>query len=313
MLTTISLILGLIGLWLGTELVIRGALEISDQFKLSRVFVGLTILAIGTDLPELMVSITGGIEKLQGVQTGGLIIGNIIGSCMAQLIFTLGLAGMFSYFILSKKQIFREGSILLGSIILVFLFSFDGQITRFEGLSLIIVYIFYFFSIKREEHKPAEDIERAPSLHLGWSIASLIGGLFIVVYSADVVVGSATELALAWGLTQSSIGIFIVGIGTTLPEIALSLGAVFKGSPGLSIGNLAGSNIFDLLFVLGTGAAIGGIDVPRYLVSFDIPFLFLATSIVLILFSRKKGIQKAEASALLVVYGFYVILKLLGY
>ena len=120
MLELLLLILGLTGLGFGTELVVRGALDISERFKISKIFIGLTILAIGTDLPELTISISSAIDKLHGIDTSGIIIGDVVGSCFGQILLTLGLVGIFAYFTLTKKEILREGGMLLGSIVLLF-------------------------------------------------------------------------------------------------------------------------------------------------------------------------------------------------
>lgn len=306
-------VLGLVGLWLGTELVIRGSLEISNHFKLSHVFVGLTVLAVGTNLPELMVTIMSSVEKLQGIDTSGIIIGNIIGSCFSQVFLTLGVVGFLAYFTLTKKEIFREGSVLLGSIVLLFLLGFDGKLTKFEGFVFMIVYILYFLAIQREERKKSREMKRAPKIHVLWTIVSLVAGLGIVLYSSKIVVDNGVALANLWQIEKSLIGILLIGLGSSLPELVLSLGAALKGNPGLSLGNLVGANIFDLLFVLGLGASISGVDISRNLLFFDIPFLFFASVLFLIFFLWKKGLQKKEAGVLLAIYLVYVILKFVGF
>jgi len=201
---------------------------------------------------------------------------------------------------------------LLGSIILLFLIGFDGQITRLEGIVFLLVYVFYLFAIQREE-KVHEKVKRAPTMHFMWDILSVIAGLAIVIYSSNIVVGNAVFLAELWGVKQSLIGIIIVGLGTSLPELILSLGAVLKGAPGLSIGNLVGSNIFDILLVLGVGSTISGLSFSRSLLFFDLPFLFILSVITLLFFVFKKGLQKKEAFALVIFYLLYILLKIKGF
>lgn len=314
MISTIAyLTLGLAGLWVGTELIIRAALAISNKLKLSRVFVGLTILAVGTDLPELLVTITSSIEKLHGVDTSGIIIGNIIGSSFGQIFLVLGILGMFSYFTLRGKRVKREGAALLGGILLLFLFGFDGQLTRFEGLGFIIIYILYLFTVKREEKVESTEIKRSKPFYWKWVVVSLLGGLAILIFSSEVVVGNAVALAEILQIENSLVGILMLGLGTSLPELILSIGAIMKKESGLSLGNLVGSNIFDIVFVTGVGASIAGVNISKNILFFDLPFLFFGTVIFIFFLAKKRGLQKKEAMGLLAIYVSYIAMKFFGY
>ncbi|MBD3249336.1 calcium/sodium antiporter [Candidatus Woesearchaeota archaeon] len=306
------LMLGLIGLVIGTHLVVRGALDLAEHYKLSNVFIGLTILAIGTDLPELIIAIVGSINRLGGTESSGLILGDAIGSSIVQISIVLGIAGLFGFFTLTKKQIKIDGSVMIGSIILLFLVGYDGNITRTEGIFLIIVYLIYYLSLYREE-KVNEKIKRAPTVHLFWDIASVIGGMVVVLYTSNIVVENSASLAISLGISQALIGVLIASLGTSLPELSVAIGAAFKEAPGLSIGNLIGSNIFDLLIPIGTGAAISGLVMEKSLLFFDIPALLIISLAVLLFFIRKKGLQKKEAAILIGLYVFYAIIRLAGF
>ncbi|MBW2977610.1 calcium/sodium antiporter [Candidatus Woesearchaeota archaeon] len=311
MLELILLVLGLLGLLLGSELIIKGALNIAEHYKISHLFIGLTILAIGTDLPELVIAITGSIDKLMGIETSGLIIGDALGSCFGQIGLTLGIIGLFGVCCLTKRELLRDGLMMVGSVALLFLAGYDGELSRFEGIAFILIYLFYFMSLRREE-KIYEKIKRAPPMHLLWDAVSLIGGFAILIYSSNIVVENAITLAQSWGIAQSLVGILIVGLGTSLPELAVSLGAIRKGAFRLSVGNLIGSNIFDILFTLGIGSVIAGFNVSRNLLRFDIPFLFVLSIIALLFFRTKMKIAKKEAIILVLIYAVYVVLKLRG-
>ena len=149
--TVFYLVIGLTGLWLASEITIRGALDISDRFKISRGFVGLTILAVGTDVPELFVSIVGAINRLRGVETSGLIIGQIVGSSFSQIGLMMGMAGLFGAFILTKREIIRDGMTLMVSAVLLVLLGMDGEFSRVDGALLLIFYLFYFLTLLRDE------------------------------------------------------------------------------------------------------------------------------------------------------------------
>jgi len=308
----ILLIFGLAGLVLGSQLIIRGSLDIAKHYKFSQIFIGLTILAIGTDLPELVVDITGAIHRLQGIETSGLIVGETIGTCFGQIALTMGILGLFTYLTFARRRVIRDGSMMIVSVILLLLVGLDGTITRFDGALFILIYIVYFAYLQREE-KTFEKIKRAPSMHMMWSAISVIAGFAILIYCSSLVVENGVKLAEIWGVRQSLIGIVLLGIGTSLPEIVLSISALIKRAPMLSVGNLIGSNIFDVLFTLGIGATISEFVVSKNLLIFDIPFLIVTSFIVIIFFLRKRGIQKIEAGALLAIYCLYIATKLLGF
>jgi cation:H+ antiporter len=305
------LILGLIGLVIGAHLVIRGSLNIAKHFKISQLFIGLTILAIGTDLPELVVHITGAIHRLQGIETSGLIVGETMGTCMAQITLAMGIIGLFVYLTLGRRKVIRDGIFMLVSVLLLFSLGFDGKLSRFDGIVLLLVYAVYFFIVQREEHI-FDKIKRAPKMYFFWSILSIISGFAILIYCSNLVVDNGVSLASAWGVPQSVIGVLLIGLGTSLPEIVLAIGAILRKAPMLSVGNLVGSNIFDLLFTLGIGTVISEFLVAKDILWFDAPYLFLASLLVILLFFRKKGIQKKEALLLIFVYVFYAVAKLLS-
>jgi cation:H+ antiporter len=141
----------------------------------------------------------------------------------------------------------------------------------------------------------------------------LVGGFVLVVMSSDIVVTNSIVLAESWGVSQSFIAIVFIAVGTSLPELAISLGAVIKKSPGLSVGNIIGSNIFNLLVPVGLGAVLSDLHVEPNLLQRDVPFLFLITVVVLIFFSKKRGLQKKEAGSLIAVYLLYLVVKTLGF
>ena len=309
MLELTFLILGLLGLVIGSHSIIKGGLNIAEHYKISQFFIGLTIFAIGSDLPELFIDITGAIKKLNGIDTSELIIGETIGTCLGQIALTLGVVGLFSTLTLKKRELQRDGLLMVGSVALLFFLGFDGEISKNDGVILLFTFVIYFISLFREE-KIYEKIQIAEKMYLTWALVSILGGFGILIYSSSVVINNALSLANAWGISQSIIGIFIIGLGTSLPEMVVSLAALRRKAFSLSVGNLIGSNIFDILFTLGTASAISGFFVDRKFLTFDIPFLFATSIIVLIFFGKRKKIDKKEAVALILIYLIYVFIKL---
>lgn len=306
------ILLGLIGLWLGTELVIKGAVNIAEYYKLSKVFVGLAILSIGTDLPEIIIAINASLHSaIENTDTSGLIIGNAIGSSFIQISIVLGSVGLLGFLSLNKRHLYEDGIMLLGSVILVILLGIDGEITRVDGIVLIVVYLIYYFRLFHQE-RIAKKLKKKLNKHIGKDILFLIIGIIVVIFASELVVDNSIRFAEDFGIRQSFVGIIIIGLGTSLPEFAIALNAVRKKAGGLSVGNLIGSNIFDMLIPVGMGASISELKIEKSLIVFDLPFLLLLSFIVLFFFYKKKGLQKIEAVILIGLFVLYATLKFFG-
>jgi len=301
------LTIGLLGLWFGTEITVRHALRLARTLGLSPMFVGLTILAIGTDLPELVLSIEAGIQRLTGVETSGLVIGNAIGSSLGQIGFALGVTGLVGYVMLGRRQAWIDGVMLLGSIAIFFLVAADGEFTRIDGGILITVYLIYFVTaIRREQYGKTKQPPGAREEGIKIGLLCFLG-ILIVTASSHLAILSAVALAEEWGIPQTFIGIVLLGIGTSLPELAVSVNAALKKQGALSVGNILGSNIFDMLVAPGAAAAIAGLTVESPLMlRIDLSALLVISLLALFFFKRRKGLQKAEALTLVITYSAYI-------
>lgn len=304
------LILGLIGLWLGTKSTLHGALTLAQRFGLSEFIVGVAILSIGTDIPELAIAIEGGIRNWHGAQVSDVIVGSALGSGLSQIGFVLGLTGLFGYLTLPKEVTYQHGGLLLGSLLLLALFGFDGTISRIEGLSLLIVYLIYLVFIFGDKSSRTDEELEGTNHSLVISILYLLFGIFVVFISAELTVSSVIKVADSFNINQGIVAILIVGFGTSLPELSISLGALLKGKSRMSVGNLIGSNIFDTLVPIGAAATISELKFSTGFIRTEIPILFLLSFLILIFFIRKKGIQKREAFTILALYFIYVTYKL---
>jgi len=302
---------GLIGLWLGTDRVVKSAVDIARFYQLSELFIGLTILSVGTDLPELVISVYGAVQRLQGIETSGVIIGNAIGSSFSQISIVMGIAGLIGTLQLSRSRIKKDGFVLIGAIVLLALTGIDGQISRLEGITLIVAYLVYYVQLVRKE-RASERIIKEIDGKMAYNLVYLAAGLILVIFSSNLVVENATLLAENWGVKQSFVGIVIVGLGTSLPELAISLKAIMDKSTGLSVGNLIGSNIFDTLIPIGVAGTISGLEIAPSIVWFDLPALFLLSAMVLYFFTHRTGLQKMEALLLIFLYMVYGSLKMFG-
>ena len=306
------ILFGLTGLWLGTELVIKGAVNIAEYYNLSKVFIGLAILSIGTDLPEIVIAINASLHNAIGnTETSGIIIGNAIGSSFSQISLVLGSVGILGYLTLKRRHLYEDGIMLLGSVLLVILLGIDGKITRVDGIVLVVVYLVYYFRLFHQE-RIGKKIKNKSGKFIRKDILFLIIGIVIVIFTSELVVDNSISFAENFGIKQSFVGIIIIGLGTSLPELALSLNAIRKKASGLSVGNLIGSNIFDMLIPVGMGASISELKIEKSLILFDLPFLLILSFIVLFFFYKKKGLQKFEAVILIGLFVLYAALKIVG-
>ncbi len=304
----LTLILSLFGLWFGSELTIKGATSIARRFNISKSFIGLTILSVGTSIPEISVSIAGGIDHLYGIDTSGIVVGNAVGSAANQLTLILGFVGLFGALKIRKETFWRDGAMLTGIILLLIFMGYDGTFSQIDGMILIVSYLAYLFVLTREEKIMVGG--RKPEEHTALNILSLIGGILLILLTSDHAVQSGVELAKAWGVTQTFIGIFVIGLGTGLPEIIVSLTAIRKKEVEMSVGNLVGSNICDLLFSLGTGTVISGFTVPERVLTYDLPALLIITFAVFFMFRRGYKLSKKEAVILIFMYFAYLGIRL---
>lgn len=303
------LILGLAGLWFGTEVTIRGAVSAANRFGVSEFIIGVVILSIGSDLPELAIAIDAGLKNAAGGNYSDVVVGSAMGSNLGQIGFVLGFVGLLSYLTLPLGVIYRHGSTLIVSLALLALFGYDGTVTFIEGLALLLVYAIYLVALLNEVNAGAGAAQEG-DLPLRRAMVYLVVGLVIVVGSAELTVSSAVSVARMLGLSDAVVAIILIGLGSSLPELTISVAAVMKGHHRMSVGNLIGSNVFDTLVPVGAAAVIAPLNFDEGMLRFEVPYLAFLTVTVLFFFLRKRGIQRWEAAVVLAIYCVYVLLKL---
>ena len=316
MLLTISLIIvGFILLIFGADLLVRGSSNIAKRFHIPEMLIGLTIVALGTSMPELMITIT-------SAQKGAtdLILGNAIGSNLCNLLFILGATAMLRPIELDKdvKTMHLPVAYISTIAILVMglgLFGSDpGIINKQDGIILIILYFIYFlypiiievkdiWKTRRENKRSGEK----PKFNILLSILYIVVGAVLLKFGGDLVVDEASELATIFGISERVIGLTIVAIGTALPEMITSVIAVIKKEGGLAVGNLIGSCILNSFLIIGTGALITPLAFSK---EFNENLLLLAATILFIWIScfvgKKNTITRYKAGVLLIVFTFYM-------
>jgi cation:H+ antiporter len=305
----ILLITGIAGLWLGTELTIGGSMAIARRHQLSEFFVGLVILSIGSDLPEIAIAVDAGLKGLMGQDTSGVVVGTSIGSVVAQIGFVLGVGGILTTLTLPRRYVLRHGAVLLAATVLLFLVAMNGAITRFEGLVLIACYGLYVIALLNGENVPDEEpTPMAGGGFRSWTL--LLLGLGTVIFSSELTVSSVVSIAHAFDISEALISVLIIGLGSSLPELSISISAIMKKRTQMSVGNIIGSNILDTLLPIGIAAVISGVTFERQLLWFDLPFILLLTATVLAFFLRRQGVMRPQAAVILGLYAVYVVAKL---
>ena len=301
------LLLGLAAIVWGTKIVLDNAVLVARYHGISDFFIGVVVLAVGSDLPELVVSLDAAFRQLANQSTANLIVGNAIGSCFGQLGLVIGVAGVLGQMTLPRTRVLRHGGVLIAATLLLMLVGLDGVVNRLEGLALVLSFAAYIVYVLNEEGVTREAWSKeTPEIGVVITWIRLLVGLGVVVFSAELIVRTAMTLALQWGVDQSFIGIAIIGVGTSLPEVVISVAAVLRNRVGLSIGNLLGSNILDTLLPIGLAAVIVPMQFMSSLLTFDLPILLAFTACVLVFLYRASGIRWPQAAAVLTAYVTYL-------
>ena len=303
------LIAGLAGLWFGTEITIRGAVSISSRLGISEFVVGVAVLSVGSDLPELAIAIDGAIKNIVGEGASDVVVGTALGSYLGQLGLVLGCAALILNLTLPKGIVLRHGGALIGSLVLLGIFGVDGTVTRLEGVGLTMAYVIYLVALFADPASHSTDEISPHSDSLLKTMVFLVGGLGIVIVSAELTVSGAIGFAEDLGVSEAFVSFVIIGLGTSLPELSISVGAAIAKRASLSIGNLIGSNVFDTLVPIGVAAAISRISFDRGMLTSELPYLILLTVVVMFFFLHKRGIQRIEAFIILGMYFGYVTFK----
>ncbi len=304
----IIVIAGLIGLWYGSDLLLTSGKNIVRHFGISEFFFGLAFVSIGTSLPEIAVSIAGAIDRLNGIETSGIVLGDKVGSAIVNITLFIGILGIFVALHLKKKEYITQSMALIGSTLFFFLLAADGVLSRTDAILFLVAYGLYYIYLYKTE--PARTTERKPRLDIAKDVVFAIAGILFIILSSNAVVMNATKLAEALNINQTIIGIFFVGIGTGLPELSVMLMSARHKMMSLSMGDLIGSNIVDLLLATGLGGLISLFIVDKRLLSFDIPALFIFSVILIYYLRRDSKITKIEGISLIILYLVYMIMAI---
>lgn len=303
-----GLLAGLVMLYLGAESLVRGASALGLRFGLTPLAVGLTIVAFGTSAPELATSVQAALAD-----QGGIAVGNVVGSNIANILLILGVAALVRPLAVKARLVRIELPLVIAASLAFIGVLWDGAVSRVEGTALfagIVAYTVYSLMAARRRQEPEVEAEFAESLRrpdapTWWYAVLTVIGLAVLVGGARVLVGAASDIARAFGLSEVLIGLTLVAIGTSLPELAASAVAAAKREGDIAIGNVLGSNLFNILCVTGIAAVVapfetGGIS------AVDLGVMLAAALVALPILRSGAVIGRLEGAGLVLAYAAYL-------
>ncbi len=304
--TFILLIVGFVLLIKGADIFVDGASNLALILKIPAVIVGLTIVSLGTSAPEISVSLQAALEG-----SADIAVSNVVGSNIFNLLACLGICSLFLNLKVPNSIIKRDIPVLVGATVLLLIFNYTGyQISRIEGIIFLFLMVIYIavmiYSAIKQDAESKEEIRFTPLK----SIVLIVLGLVGIFIGGDLVVESSTTIALEFGLSQTLVGLTIVSIGTSLPELVTSVVATKKGHLDIAVGNVIGSNVFNILLILGLSASIVPINVNPDLVTDTL--LLLGFTGLTFFFARKKEITRNNGilfTLLFIAYMIFIIIR----
>jgi cation:H+ antiporter len=310
MATTIAiLVIGLIILIIGGDYLVRGSSSIALRLHLSPLVVGLTIVAFGTSAPELVISVQ---SALKG--SPDIAMGNVIGSNICNLALVLGLTSVISPVKVQSNSIRIDWPMTMGASILLYIMIREGYLIGLEGMIMVTVLVIYLVLIIKQSRKnilaskaeEEDEIPDPPSKQIWKDLVFILLGCAGLYFGSEWFVGSAKELALSIGVEERVVGLTVVALGTSLPELATAAVASYKGQTDLALGNLMGSNIFNILSILGITSIIKDIHVHEIILNKDMMWMLLITLMILPLMVIRREVGRVDGLILLIVYTVYI-------
>lgn len=318
--TILFFIGGLAILILGADLLVRGASKLAAAAGISPLVIGLTIVAIGTAAPEIAVSL-----QAASLGQGSLTLGNVLGSNIFNILFVLGVTALVAPIVIAEQLIRFDAPIMVGASLLSFVLVLDGKLGLMDGIVLIAGVVGYMIFALRQSRRESEKVHKEYACefedtekHTVWNatknVVFMLAGLGLLVLGARWLVDSATAIAKTVGISELVIGLTVVAVGTSLPEVATSIIAALKGESDIAVGNAVGSNIFNLLGVLGLSGLLspGGISVSNRVLTLDFLVMVFVALICIPVFYVDDNVSRGEGVLFLsyyVLYTAYLILE----
>ena len=310
--TLLFLVLGVAALYYGAEWLVVGASRIALSLNVTPLVIGLTVVAFGTSMPEL---VTGGQAAWSG--STDIALGNVVGSNIANLGLILGVSALISAIPCGREIFSREVPLMLLASVLIYALAATGQISRFWGVVLLLGLVaFTWVTLRFAKSEPGSaemtdvggmELDPAAEVRMGAEIARATAGLITLVVGAKLLVDAAVTVARDLGVPEFLIAASMVALGTSLPELATSMVAALRGEADVLVGNIVGSNVFNLLGGLGIAAAIKPVPVSPMVLGYDLPVMLVITAAATVALYTYGGIQRWEGGLLLAGYGAYMV------
>lgn len=311
-LNILFLLIGFVLLIKGADFFVEGSSQIAKYFKIPTLVIGLTLVSIGTSLPEISVSVSSAIANKTDLS-----FGNVIGSNIFNILVVLGLCATIKQIVVPKDAIKFDIPIYLGIIVVLVLFAFvftPYQIVWYEALILFLIFLGYMTFIilrSRKDIKNSEPEEYVPARKMIWNVLFVIGGAVAIIFGGDFVVDSAAEIARAFNMSELLVGLTIIAVGTSLPELVTSMVAAKKGEVDIAVGNAVGSCIFNIVLILGLSGMISPIGIQQ-LAYIDLIIMTAAIVLTFVFSFKSKKINRWQGLILVAIYvGYltYIILR----
>ncbi len=316
MITILEILGGFVLLLFGAEFLVRGAVALARRFNISPMVIGMTIVAYGTTAPELVVSVEAALKGAPGIS-----VGNVVGSNIANILLILGAAALVHPIHCTPRLIYRDSSVMLGAAFLFVGLALTGSIDRTQGIAMIAAIVCYslytYWAERRRGHntdiheKEAEEFSEGPQ-SLWLALLAVIGGIVSVVMGAHILISGAVTAARFFGVGEEVIGLTLVAVGTSLPEMATAVVAAWRRHTDIAIGNVIGANIYNVLAIMGVVSIITPLEIPAQIVRFDIWFMLAVTLALLVAAVVLKGVSRAVGGVFLGAYAVYVMLQYYG-
>ena len=307
-LSLLVFVLGLVALYWGAHLMIRGASRMARDLGVNALVIGLTVVAMGTSMPELLVGVVASVRD-----SGDIAIGNVLGSNIANIALILGLAALIKPIPVQTRLPAREVPIMIGASLLFYMLALDGNLTRADGTVLLVSLVLYTVYLLRSARVDPPVVEAeykkfvAPGGTIIGHIALTVVGLGILLAGASYVVDGAAVVARWLGVSDLAIGLTVVALGTSLPELATAIAASVQNEGDILVGNVVGSNVFNIFAVLGFASMARPLDISRSVVTIEAPVM-LAVSVLLLPFVwTALRLSRLEGGLLLATYAAFVI------
>jgi cation:H+ antiporter len=303
----LTFLLGLGLLLVGAHFLVKGASSMARRMGLSPLVVGLTVVAYGTSAPELAINLK---SAMLGVPDVG--VGNIVGANISNLLLILGATALMAPIVVRRRLLRMDVPLMIGFALCFLMFAVDGNLSAGDGVVLFIGLVFYtVLALKIAKSDPCPDPDEKDETLPGWGSALLCfaGGLVLLVLGSDWLVESAVALARGMGVSELVIGLTVVALGTTMPELITSIVASLKGQRDMALGNVIGSFVCNILGILGLSAMLseGGLPVPPAVIRFDLPFMVVVAIACLPIFFIGSRISRWEGGFFLFYYLAYVL------